>query len=219
MPRVTAFRFSAADGTATDPDDCCSVCPVSLGVGQGGTASHGMELRFTLEGHRPGMEYDITRTRRDSLWQRRAGAWASLGSNPMGTNDDHHDGDECLSPRAGTYIFAIDRPGWRTVTLPSAGVVLGGGTLWPGVVVAADAQDVVARYSFAEWVIARHRGEGIPWTPLELPPMRDGTTRKFVFWRCTVWLTRDAAGALVLDRPRNSIALGSLSSRVISSAP
>jgi hypothetical protein len=219
MPRVTAFRFSAADGTTSDPTNCCTICPVSLGVGRDGTASHGMELRFTLEGHRPGMEYDITRTRRDSLWQRRAGVWASLGSNPMGTRDDHHDDDECLTPRDGKYIFAVDRPGWPTVALPAAGVVLGGGTLWPGVVVAGDAQDIVARYSFAEWVIARHRGEGIPWTPLELPPMRDGTTRKFVFWRCTVWLIRDAAGALVLDRPRNSIALGSLSSRVISSAP
>jgi len=106
-----------------------------------------------------------------------------------------------------------------TLTLPSAGVLIGGGTLWPGVVTAADAQDIVARYSFAEWVIARNRAEGIPWTPLALPPMRDGTTRKFVFWRCTVWLTRDAAGALVMDRPRNSVALGSLSDRVISSAP
>ena len=137
MPRVTAFRFNAADGAASDPTNCCSVCPITLGVGQTGTASHGMELRFTLQGHRSGMEYDITRTRRDSLWQRRAGAWASLGSNPMGTNDDHHDGDECLTPRDGKYIFAIDRPGWRTVTLPSSGVVLGGGTLWPGAVVAA----------------------------------------------------------------------------------
>ena len=219
MPRVTDFRFNAADGTASDPVNCAKVCPISLGVGQSGTASHGMELRFTLEGHRPGMEYDVTRTRRDSLWQRRAGVGASLGANPMGTNDDHHDGDECLTPRDGKYIFAVDRPGWKTLTLPSAGVLIGGGTLWPGVVTAADAQDIVARYSFAEWVIARNRAEGIPWTPLALPPMRDGTTRRFVFWRCTVWLTRDAAGALVLDRPRNSIALGSLSDRVISSAP
>ena len=214
MPRVTAFRFRAADGAASDPANCCAGCPVSLGVGQGGTASHGMELRFTIEGHRRGMEYDITRTRRDSLWQRRAGAWARLGTNPMGTGDDHHDDDECLVPRAGKYIFAVDTPGWTTLALPSTGVLLGGGTLWPGVAIAADAQDIVVRFSFAEWVIARHRGDGVPWTPLAMPQ-----SRRFVLWRCVVWLTRDAAGALVLNRPRNAIALGSISNAVISSAP
>ncbi|MGH7750957.1 MAG: hypothetical protein ACREQ5_40250, partial [Candidatus Dormibacteria bacterium] len=191
--------------------------PVALGVGRDGTASNGMELRFTLEGHRPGMEYDITRTRRDSLWQRRAGVWIGLGSNPMGTNDDHHDDDECLSPQEGKFIFVMDTPGWRDLALPSPARPLK--TLYPGVKTAADAQDIVRRLSFAEWVIARNRGEGIPWTPLALPPLRDGTTRRFVFWRSTLWLTRDIAGRLVLDRPRSSIALGSLSERVITTAP
>ena len=132
MPRVTAFRFRNADGTTSDPTNCCAICPTALGVGRNGTASNGMELRFTIDGHRPGMEYDITRTRRDSLWQRRAGAWASLGSNPMGTRDDHHDTDECLSPRGGRLIFAVDMPGWPNLALPSPAVGLGGGTLWPG---------------------------------------------------------------------------------------
>ena len=198
MPRVTAFRFRSTDGTASDPTNCCASCPVTLGVGRSGTASNGMELRFTIEGHRPGMEYDITRTRRDSLWQRRAGAWARLGSNPMGTNDDHHDTDECLSPR-GKFIFAVDTPGWTGLALPSPGVALPAALLYPGVSTAADAQDVVVRWSFAEWVIARNRSDGIPWTPLALPPLRDGTARRFIFWRCTIWLTRDGAGRLVLD--------------------
>jgi hypothetical protein len=218
MPRVTAFRFRAADGTTTDPANGCASCPETLGVGRGGTASNGMELRFTLSGHRAGMEYDITRTRRDSLWQRRAGTWAQLGTNPMGTGDDRHDTDEQLSPVSGGHIFVIDTPGWFDVPVPTT-EVLGGGELWPGAVVAADAQDAVARFSFAEWVIARHRAEGIPWTPLALPPLADGTARRFIFWRCTVWLTRDGAGRLALNRPRSSIALGSLSHRTITTAP
>ena len=64
MPRVTALRFRAADGTTTDPANGCGSCPETLGVGRGGTASNGMELRFTLSGHRAGMEYDIARARR-----------------------------------------------------------------------------------------------------------------------------------------------------------
>jgi hypothetical protein len=216
MPRVTAFRFRNTG--ASDPDNNCANCPITLGIGVGGTARNGMELRFTIDGHRAGMEYDITRTRRDSFWQRDAGVWSELGSNPMGTNDDHHDNDEWLIPRRG-FIYAIDRPGYATLTLGTPATPLGGGTLWPGAVTSATAQDVVLRYSFAEWVIARHRGEGIPWTPLELPPMRDGTPRRFVFWRCVVWITRDGAGNFVLDVPRCRIERGSFSAAVLNAAP
>ncbi len=216
LPRVSAFRFRNANGATSDALNCCAVCPVGLGVGQNGTASNGMELRFTIDGHRPGIEYDITRTRRNSIWQRRGGAWTSVEAHPMGTRDDHRDIDECLSPRGGRFIFAIDMPGWPDLALPAPAQSLGG--LRPGVFTAADAQDVVFRLSFAEWVIARSRGEGIGWTPLALPPRPDGTQRRFVFWFCIVWLTRDGAGRLVLDA-RSRIALGSLSARTIGTAP
>jgi hypothetical protein len=137
----------------------------------------------------------------------------------MGTNDDHHDDDEALTPRGG-FIYAIDRPGFPGMALPTPALALGGGTVWPGVITAVAAQDVVARFSFAEWVIARHRGDAIPWTPLELlPPMPDGSPRRFVFWRCIVWITRNAAGNFVLDAVRSRIDRGSLSAAVLNSAP
>jgi hypothetical protein len=190
---------------------------MNLGVGVNGTASNGMELRFTISGHRRGIEYDITRTRRNSLWERRAGVWIRLESAPMGTRDDHHDRDECLR-LTSNRIFAIDRPGWVNTALPApAGTIFGG--LTAGVGTHADATDVVTRFSFAEWVIARSRAEGISWTPLELPPLRDGLPRRFVFWHSITWLTRNAAGQWVLNAARSEIQRGALSAAVINSAP
>lgn len=218
LPRVTGIRFRNVGGEASDAANCCVTCPVNLGVGQGATASNGMELRFRIEGHRPGIEYDITRTRRNSLWERRAGVWSRLGSVPMGTNDDHHDDDECLRLTGG-FIFAIDTPGWNGIAVPAAdGTLFTSGLYGPMVTTHADAQDVVSRFSFAEWVIARSKGEGIAWTPLELPPLKDGTARRHVYWHSVMWLTRDGTNRWVIG-PRSEIAAGSLSDAVINAAP
>jgi len=78
LPRVTEIRFRNSGNT--DAANCCQICPSALGVGAGGTARNRMELRFRIDGHRAGFEYDITRTRRDSLWQRVGGPWARLVS-------------------------------------------------------------------------------------------------------------------------------------------
>jgi hypothetical protein len=207
LPCVTRVTFRNT-GTS-DPDNCCANCPINLGVGiergAGPTASNGMELQFTISGHRRGLEYDLTRTRRSSLWERRAGVWTRLEFDPMGTRDDHHDDDECLIPR-GNRIFAEDRPGWRTV-LPAPD-----GTVFPtrrGSVTQADATDVVRRHNFAEWAIVRSRTEGIPWTRISLP----------VFWHSILWLTRNAANQWVLDQARSRIARGALTAAVINAAP
>ncbi|HEY3005260.1 MAG TPA: hypothetical protein VGJ44_23140 [Kribbellaceae bacterium] len=216
LPRVTEIRFRNS-GT-TDADNCCRLCPRGLGVGAGGTASNSMELRFRIEGHRAGFEYDVTRTRRDSLWQRVAGVWARVGSNPMGSNDDHHDDDECLVPRRG-FIFAMDSPG-LPLALPAPAQSFDATAIYgAGAVTSATAQDVVLRASFAEWAIGRNRAEGVPWTPLELPPNSDGSRRKFVFWCCIVWIRRNGAGNFELDVPRSRIRRGSLSAATINAAP
>jgi hypothetical protein len=216
VPRITSVSFRNAGGESSHPDNCCRHCPVSLGVGRDGTASNGMELQFTISGHRRGIEYDITRTRRNSFWERRAGVWTCLQSQPMGTRDDRHDADECLIPRSNR-IFAIDTPGFPGINLPAPGGMRL--RLLNGTVTHPDATDLVQRMSFAEWVIARCRAEGIPWTRLELPAMRDGTPRRFVFWHSIIWLTRDGSNRWVLDRARSRIAGGSLSAAIINSPP
>jgi hypothetical protein len=233
LPHVAAFRFRNT-GTV-DPENCCVVCStqlpatggrLNLGVGLRGSgavplrAANGMELSFRISGHRAGFEYDITRTRRNSFWERVGGVWRRLESDPMGTQDDHHDDDECLRLTRSNRIFAVDRPHWRNIALPApAAQPFRGNT---GVLANAAATQLVRRSSFAEWVIVRSKSEGIPWSPLELPPFRDGTRRWHIYWHSITWLIRDpvgdTAGRWVLG-PRSAIRRGSLSSRVINSAP
>jgi hypothetical protein len=219
LPRVASFNFRSANGTVSEADNRCRHCPINLGVGidrgAGPTASNGMELRFTLVGHRPGLEYDITRTKRSSLWQRVDGVWERLASVPMGAKDDRHDNDESLTP-VNNHIYAIDTPGWRVVLPAADGMRL---RLRNGCRTDTAATEIVRRLSLAEWVIVRDRGAGIPWTPLQLPAQPNGTPRRFVFWHSILWLRRNGANQWVLDAARSRIALGSLSAAVIDSAP
>jgi hypothetical protein len=235
LPRVVAFRFHNTG--LVDADNCCAVCTtqtpatggrLNLGVGLRGNgavnrrAANGMELSFTISGHRAGLAYDIVRTRRNSFFERRGGVWTRLGAAPMGTADDRHDDEECLRPRTAR-IFAVDRPGWRTIALPAAPTTIFRSRLYGGLVTThADATDVVSRFSFAEWVQARSQTEGVPWTRLELPPLRDGTPRRRIFWHSTIWLIRetpnDTTTRWILG-PRSEIRLGALSGACVRAEP
>jgi hypothetical protein len=207
LPRITNVDF--VNSGQTDRDNCCAKCPVNLGVGidrgAGQTASNGMELRFTVSGHREGIWYDVLRTRRSSLWERTGGTWKCLDFAPSGTFDDHGKDDECLIPRNGK-IFVEDRPGWKTVLPAPHGIRWG---TRPGVVADVNATEVVARSSFAEWVNAKSQREGIDWTPIY----------KYVFWNSVIWLTRDAYSRWVLDGGRSRIERGSISEADLKAAP
>jgi len=228
LPKVSTFNFRNT-GT-TDAENCCRVCTspllprtgsrLNLGVGLRGNgaaplrAANGMELAFTIAGHRPGFEYDILRTRRNAIWQRVGGVWSRVGAyDPMGTGDDAGHTDECLRISRTNRIFVIDISGWPFRTLPAPA-----GFFFTG----AAATEVVLRMSAAEWVSARNQAEGIPWTPLELPPFQDGTRRPHIYWHTITWLVRNPAGnpagTWVLG-PRSRIQLGSLPETVINSAP
>ncbi len=219
LPTITKFEFVTA-GT-THPDNCSPFGPITLGVGRRigaplrPTASNGVEMRFTVAGYRKGVDLEITRTRRDSVWQQRAGAWTMLDSHPMGTGDDPRpDGDECRVPHNGR-IFVIDAPGYPFLPLPVAD-----GHRWPtfnpAVSADADADNVVIRFSFAEWVMARDQANGIPWTRLALTA---ATTQPHIYWHSITWITRNGARQWVLDVGRSRIQRGSLSAAVINSAP
>lgn len=237
LPTVSAFRFRNI-GT-TDPENCCTNCTtgvpqtggrINLGVGLrgGGAASiraaNGMELAFTISGHRPGMEYEITRTRRNALWFRNAAGWTRLGTTPMGTGDDPvPEVDECKTLSRTNRIYSEDRPGWQTINVPApAGTIFRSNLFGAPVATPANALEVVSRMSFAEWVIVRNRAEGIPWTPLQLPPLRNGNPRRHIYWHTIMWLVRNPAGSVAgtwVVGPRSEIALGSLSAAVINSTP
>ena len=229
FPRVESVRFRNT-GTA-DLQNCCDFCSdppatggrANLGVGLRGNgtanlrAANGMELAFTISGHQPGIEYDIQRTRRHSLWDRRAGVWTMLGARPMGTWDDHNSGDECLTHlvRNHNRIFVIDRPGFAGVAVPAPHNPIFTSNLFGAPVAThADATEIVSRASFAEWVNARSLDNGIPWTRLEWTQQKHPGR----LWHNIVWLIRDPHGQWVLG-PRSEIELGALTWDVISTAP
>jgi hypothetical protein len=217
LPEVTGVVFrNGADGATPSPDNCCAICvDLRLGVRQNATASNGMEMIFTLSGHRRGIEYDITRTVRASIWQRASGVWTRLLRLPMGTPDDEEDRDECLEPWHNR-IFVVDAPGVRDPAGPLGRLALPAAHI-PGL--PATATHLVLRHSFAEWVIARSTTDGIPWTPLRLPPRGDGTRPRHIYWHSIECLTRDQAGNWDMDLSRSRIGLGSLSAAIIDSPP
>jgi len=217
LPEVTDVVFrNGSDGNTPNPDNCCAICvDLRLGVRQNATASNGMEMILTLSGHRRGLEYDITRTVRASIWQRAAGVWTRLLRLPMGTPDDRNDRDECLEPWHNR-IFVVDVPGVRDPGGPVQRLRLPTATI-PGI--PATATDLVLRHSFAEWVIARSKAEGIPWTPLKLPRRSDGTRPPHIYWHSIEWLTRGSTGNWDMDMRRSRIGRGSLSAAVIDSPP
>ncbi len=216
LPEVTMVQFRNGNGNTPDSKNCCAICGVvRLGVRQNATASNGMEMIFTLSGHRSGLEYDITRTLRASIWQRAAGVWARMLRVPMGTPDDQEDRDECLKPR-NNRIFVVDVPGVRVPGGPLQRLSLPATDI-PGI--PGTATDLVLRHSFAEWVIARSKAEGIPWTPLKLPKRSDGTRPRHIYWHSIEWLTRGSTGNWDMDLVRSRIRLGSLSAAIIDSPP
>jgi len=217
LPDVIGVNFrNGDDGDTPHQDNCCAICAdIRLGVRQNGTASNGMEMIFTLSGHRRGIEYDITRTVRASILQRAAGVWTRLLRLPMGTPDDREDRDECLEPWHNR-IFVVDAPGVRDPAGPLGRLALPAAHI-PGI--AATATHLVLRHSFAEWVIARSITDGIPWTPLRLPPRKDGTRPRHIYWHSIEWVMRDQAGNWDMDLGRSRIRLGSLSAAIIDSPP
>jgi hypothetical protein len=183
-----------------------------------------MEWAFTISGHRPGITYDILRRARWSIWQRVGGVWNNLENGVR--DDDTSELDECHTPRSANRIFVIDRPGWRDVAVPAAPTQRFPGATHnpPHHVVLSDpnATEVVVRASFAEWVQARSKVEGIPWTHLELPPLPDGKKRTHYPWHSIVWLIRDPAGDptgnWVLG-PGSEIGRGAIARDVMAAAP
>lgn len=160
---LTATRDAFNNAGAPDPNNCAVDLPAALGVDGPALGLNGMEMIFRINGAiPPGTEFEITRTRASGLWQRNAGAWSRLGGNPAGTNDDHHDQEECHTP-VGSRIFVIDTPGLTGSLDPTGVAFLGAGT------VAATATAAVWKLSFAEWVMARNRGLGIGWTRISTP--------------------------------------------------
>jgi hypothetical protein len=197
---LTATRVAFNTAGTPDPANCSILQPTALGVGVGGAARNNMEMIFRIDGAiPPGTEFDILRTRVSTAWQRdAAGAWTVLERDPAGTNDDHTNDDECLTPRPNR-IFVVDTPGLPR--LDPRGITLVGGST-----VSATATGFVRKFSFAEWVIARNRRLGADWTAISRPT--------FSFWHSITSVAQVGGAFNLVDTPsgqHNEIALGSIS--------
>lgn len=195
-PVATLDEFRNADGSNTSAENCCPICPVPLGVGAGGQARHGMEMRIEITNPCPAA-YEITRVRETWLWERVGGVWRELEHQGPGERDDHHDGDECHTLQRGRFLYVEDRPGWgRALPAPAVWRPASG---FSGAVTDPAATEVVRQHNFAEWVIFRHRGHGIPWTVISRP--------RFFNWHSVLWLEK-AGGNWRLQAGSNEIAQG-----------
>lgn len=145
------------------------------------------------------------------------GVWRNLEN--VVRDDDTREDDECGRPSRTGRIFVLDRPGWPNEVVPSTHRMPGfTHTAAHPVQSAPTATEVVFRASFVEWVQARNKAEGIPWTRLELPPLPDGSTRPNYTWHSTTWLIRDNANRWVVG-PRSEIGQGFIAREVLEAAP
>ena len=234
LPTVVAASFRTQ---VADRENCCSACTreprtdgrTNLGVGLRGRgpmalrAANGMEWAFTISGDRPGIDYDILRRARWSIWQRVAGVWTNLENGVR--DDDPTELDECYRPSKTNKIYVIDRPGWRETLVPAPSTHRFPAFLsTPAAPILSNpaATDLVLRASFAEWVQARSKSEGIPWTPLELPPLPGGSKRKHFSWISITWMVRttvgNPTGAWGVG-PRSAIRQGWIDRNVLEAAP
>lgn len=196
---LTAVRVAFNTSGTPDAANCAILKPASLGVGAGGTGQNNMEMIWRIDGTiPPGTEFDILRTRTDTAWEQDGGAWSVLEHDPAGTNDDHTNDDECLTP-AAKRIFVSDIPG-----MPSRNPR--GTILLQGTIVSSTATAFVYKFSFAEWVIARNRPLGIGWTVISRPT--------FTFWHSITSLALVGGAWALVNTPsgqHNEIKLGSIS--------
>ncbi|MGD9358777.1 MAG: hypothetical protein PVH85_07890 [Desulfobacterales bacterium] len=154
-----------------------------------------MEMRIEITNPCPAA-YEITRVRETWLWERVGGVWRELEHQGPGERDDHHDDDECHTLQRGRFLYVVDRPGWgRALPAPAAWRPAG----VTGVSTDSAATEVVAQDNFAEWVIFRHRGHGIPWTVISSP--------RFFYWHDVIWLEK-VGGSWRLQAGSNEIARG-----------
>lgn len=229
LPRVSAAVFNTG---VVHPANCCATCTrlpadvsgrTNLGVGLRGNgtanlrAANGMEWAFTISEHRSGFEYDMLRRARHSLWERVGGVWRNLEN--LVRDDDTNEDDECARLSRNNQIFVMDRPGWPDEVVPSAHRLPGfTDTAASRVLSDPAATELVFRATFAEWVQARNRAEGISWTPLQLTPFSNGTQRTHYAWHSITWLIRNTANHWVVG-PRSEIRQGPIAHNVLLAAP
>jgi hypothetical protein len=180
-PSVSAWTFTASGSTSAN--NCCALCPMTLGVGGPSSFTNGMELEAFIADDETGAAYDVKRVKERSTWQRVGGAWNNLTHVGPGADDDSHNDDECLTTSVTIpflpAVYSIDSPGFTTTGFDPA------------------ATDAVYKASFVESVRI---------TPAAGGAFND--TKTFA-WHTISWLTQ-TGGTWAMDVARSEIAPGSV---------
>ncbi len=187
LPVATFARFVTAG-----PVRCCSAamaCPPHLGCAVAGDpfAVNGMNLFFTIAGHRPTVEYGFVQVISSMACDRRnpagGAAWVVTDQDAPGTDDSPFPGATCTRPNAANEIGMEDDPGFGN------GPGLGGGGS-PGW------DERSFRMNATDWVIAR-----------ELPGRWRRISDLFA-WHSISRIRRNAAGNWELFPGGNAIGRG-----------
>jgi hypothetical protein len=184
LPSVSVGNFRNR-GPVSD-DNVSEVGQQIPGLGiDGNTGLNLMELRGDVTGRTQGVQFEFRRTKEVAVWRKAAGAWTRVRHVPAGTDDDHLNSDESLSPR-NRHIYAIDGPGLDDLGLPL------GPDHTPG------ADEAVYKASFVESVEARVPPTG--WTRV---------SNEFA-WHSVTWLERSGEGAWTRKAAGNEIEPGAI---------
>lgn len=188
LPTATFAEFATSGQVR-----CCRLhgpagCPPHLGVAKPGDshAKNGMNLSFSISGHRPSVEYgfvQVVHSKQCVHDDPANGGWWKAGEQGPGLADSPDPGATCTRPNRLSHITMADAPGETTMLGSREGV---DPTL----------TEVTRRTNATDWVIARE-GSG-PWTRVS----------EFFHWHSTTWIRRDAAGRWVLAPRGNSIGKG-----------
>lgn len=188
LPSATFSRFVTAGGKLA----CCRPpvdCSPHLGVAKASdpVALNGMNLFFTISGHRPTVEYGIVQAKHTILCTRSGKTWTKVGETGPGAQDSPSPGATCLLPDAHGEIGMADAPGMQVpLGLPTA-------FPWTGV------DEIRSALNLTDWVIARERPG--PWKAIS----------HFFNWHSTTRIL--FAGTAQLAPTGNAIGRGLMSIR------
>lgn len=183
-PTPSVDSWTVRTSGATQADNCCAICPVNLGVDvDPAKLKNGIELKAKLNNHAAGYSYDIKRTLEKKTWRRNGGSdpWAMYSSKPAGSDDDSHDSDECLTPKADGAkhkIYSEDRPGFASVS-----------------------------GSYTDYVQMINFIESVRITDSAGTSSDDPRTQK---WHSTMWVTKGASGTWSVNTANSEIGSGHL---------
>ncbi len=187
FPNATFTRFDTKGPVRCCKDRGRGECPTHLGEAIPGDArpQNGMNLVFSLGGHRPGIEYGFVQVIHSQqcflLDAAVGGGWDQAQSNPPGSDDSPVVDATCPIPDARNEITMTDAPG-LLIPLGSRGM--------------PHTEQHTQRVNATDWVIARERPG--PWQRI---------SEQFQ-WHSVTRIRRNPAGNWELVPGANRIARG-----------